>query len=156
MYVLQSIQKKKIFWLLAINGSNFEFLSQFFWQSPMECSSNCVFEVYFSKKQAITRIGFRPGFAPNALNWGKAMKIQPVHSTCRTVHLRFKTQLSYLFWTLFQVSNLAALAKSPNTGALQGQRSTRIRRCLHGITLQLISLERIPCFSEHKLPFNHS
>ena len=90
----------------------------------MEYSSNCVFEVYLSKEQAITRIGFRPGFPPKALNWGKAIKIQPPHSTCRTVHLRFKPQLRYLFWTLFQVSNLAALAKSPNTGALQSQRSS--------------------------------
>ena len=90
----------------------------------MDCSSNYVFEVHFPKKQAIARIGFRPSFAPKALNWGKAMQSQPVHSTCRTVHLRFKPQLRYLFWTYFQVSNLAALTKSPNTGVLQGQGSS--------------------------------
>ena len=73
-----------------------------FRQSPMECSSNCVFEVYFSKEQAITRIGFRPGFAAKALNWGKTMKIQAVHSTCITVHLRFEPQLRYLLGSFFK------------------------------------------------------
>ena len=68
----------------------------------MECSSNCVFEVYFSKKQAIARIGFRPGFAPKALNWAKTMEIQAVHSTCITVHLRFEPQLRCLFGPFFK------------------------------------------------------
>ena len=45
------------------------FFSNFFLQSPMESSSNYVSEVFLSKKQTITRIGFRPGFTPKALNW---------------------------------------------------------------------------------------
>ena len=57
-------------------------------------SSNCAFEVYFSKKQAITRIGFRPGFAPKAMNWGKSHEIQPVHSTCRTAFVATRASTS--------------------------------------------------------------
>ena len=90
----------------------------------MECSSNCVFEVYFSKEEAITRIGFRPGFAPKALNWRKSHENQT-----RALHLQnstfaVKTPVEVHFWTRFQVWNLAALAKSPNTGALQSHCSS--------------------------------
>ena len=41
-------------------------LSQFFGQSPMECSST-----YVSEIDVFITIGFRPGFAPRALNWEK-------------------------------------------------------------------------------------
>ena len=50
----------------------------------MESSSNYVSEVYLSKKQAIARIGFRPGFAPRALNWENPSKSSPFDPACNS------------------------------------------------------------------------
>ena len=50
----------------------------------MESSSNYVSEVYFSKKQAIGRIRFRPGFAPRALNWENPSKSRLFDPACNS------------------------------------------------------------------------
>ena len=50
----------------------------------MESPSNYVSEVYVFKKQAMMRIGFRPGFAPRALNWENPSKSRPFDPACNS------------------------------------------------------------------------
>ena len=66
----------------------------------MESSSNYVSEVYFSKKQAIARIGFRPGFAPRALNWENPSKPRPFDPACNSALYGSNPSSG----TLFQIS----------------------------------------------------
>ena len=74
------------FWpymLAPIAGQTFSFL-ELFLQSPMESSSNYVSEVLLEKRQALTRIGFRPGFAPKALQRENPSKSRPFDPACNS------------------------------------------------------------------------
>ena len=69
----------------------------------MESSSNYVSEVYLSKKQAITRIGYRPGFAPEALNWKKPSKSRPFDPACNSALWGSNPSSGTLFGLFFKV-----------------------------------------------------
>ena len=68
----------------------------------MESSSNYVSEVFLSKKQAIARIGFRPGFAPKALNWEKPSKSRPFDPACNSAFCGSNPSSGTLFGPFFK------------------------------------------------------
>ena len=69
----------------------------------MKSSSNYVSEVYLSKKQAITRIGYRPGFAPKALNSEKPSKSRPFDRACNSALWGSNPSSGTLFGPFFKV-----------------------------------------------------
>ena len=75
---------------------------EFFLQSLMESSSNYVSEVYFSKKQAIARIEFRPGFAPRALNLENPSKSRPFGPACNSALYGSNPSSGTLFGPFFK------------------------------------------------------
>ena len=83
---------------------------------------------FFVQKASHNKNRISARFCPQSIELGKPVKIQAVWPRLQQCIVRFEPQFRYPFWTLFQISNFAALhcvrwnhEKSPNTGARQSQ-----------------------------------
>ena len=83
---------------------------------------------FFLQKASHNKNRISARFCPQSIELGKTIKIQAVWPRLQQCIVRFEPQFRYPFWTLFQISNFAALhcvrwnhEKSPNTGARQSQ-----------------------------------